>query len=178
MSILSDVQALYGSVHSTWAKSQAHVIAHFVLAGVVFGICGATIPDVAVAPIDPKQLSDNEWFKLAKDTGIVYVLFVAPIVLLAAYGAFLRAGGQMFVTIIMLMFPPSSHRNQYRLAIFPNRVMMSKTAPSSALPTLTSLHVTPSLVERLAGAWKGTLSARVIRSRVASRTFAVSGVRV
>lgn len=115
MSTLSDVQALYGTMQDTWAKSQAHVIAHFVLAGVVFGICGATVPEVAVAPIDPKQVSDNEWFKLAKDTGVVYVLFVVPIVLLAAYAALLRAGGQLFVTIMMLMFRPPLRRSQYRL---------------------------------------------------------------
>ena len=85
MSTLSDVQALYGTVQDTWAKSQAHVIAHVVLAVVVFGICGATIPDINLAPIDPKQISGNEWYKLAKDTGIVYVAFVLPLVILAAY---------------------------------------------------------------------------------------------
>jgi len=46
MSTLSDVQALYGNVRGTWAKSQADVIAHLVLAAVVFWICGATMSSV------------------------------------------------------------------------------------------------------------------------------------
>jgi hypothetical protein len=59
-------------------KEPSAVITHVVLALVVFGICGATIPDVNLAPIDPKPISENEWYKLAKDTGIVYVAFVLP----------------------------------------------------------------------------------------------------
>src|SRR5262245_45122490 len=115
MSTLSDVQALYGSVQDTWAKSQAHLIAHFMLIGVVFVVCGASIPEVTVAPIDPKQLSNNEWFKFAKDTGMVYALFIVPLVLLAAYAALLRAGGQLFVLVTMLVFPASPRRIQPRI---------------------------------------------------------------
>ena len=93
MSTLSDVQALYGSVQDTWTKSRAYVVAHVVFAGVVFVICGVTIPEVAVPPIDPKQVSANGWFTLANDTGIVYALLVVPLLLLAAYAALLRVGG-------------------------------------------------------------------------------------
>ena len=114
MSTLSDVQALYGTVQDTWAKSQAHVIAHVVLALTIFGICGATIPDLNLAPINPEQISKNEWYKLAKDTGIVYLAFVLPFVILAAYGALLRTAGQFLVSLSMLISPPASRENQYR----------------------------------------------------------------
>lgn len=114
-STLSDVQALYGTMQDTWAKSQAHVITHVVFLVVVFGICGATIPDVNLVPIDPNQISGNEWYKLAKDTGIVYVAFVLPLVILAAYSALLRIAGQLLVTFSMLISIPSSRANQYRL---------------------------------------------------------------
>lgn len=116
MSTLSDVQALYGTVQDTWSKSRAHVIAHVVLAVVVFGICGATVPDINLAPIDLKLLlSENEWYKLAKDTGIIYVALVLPLVILAAYGALLRTTGQFLVSLSILISPPSAHANQYRL---------------------------------------------------------------
>ena len=95
MSILSDVQALYSSVRGSWTKSQADIIAHVVLAIVVFWICGATIPKVSVAHLDPKQIADSDWFKLAKDTGILYVCFVIPVVLVTAYAALLRTGGKL-----------------------------------------------------------------------------------
>lgn len=115
MSTFSDVQALYGSVRDTWAKSQAHVVAHVVAAGVIFWMCGATMPAFPVPQLDPKQISDNEWFKLAKDTGIVYVSFVLPVVVVAAYVAVLRTAGQLLVAILMLISPAPSRRNRYRL---------------------------------------------------------------
>ena len=71
MSTLTDVQALYGSMQNARTKSQAHVISHFFLILVVFAIFGVTIPDVAIASINPKQISSSEWFKIAKDTGII-----------------------------------------------------------------------------------------------------------
>jgi len=131
MSTLSDVQALYGSVQDTWTKSRAHVIAHLVLAGVVFGICGATIPELAVPAIDPKQVSDNGWFKLAKDTGIVYVFFVVPLLLLAAYAALLRAGGQLFVFMTMVVLPPSPRENRHRLLTPPTLEPLALTFEKS-----------------------------------------------
>ena len=116
MSILSDVQVLYSSVRGIWTKSRVDIIAHAVLAVVVFGICGATIPRMAVWDIDPKQISNSEWFKLAKDTGIIYVAFVIPIVIVTVYAALLRTGGALLVFIVTLIVPPSQRsRSQYRL---------------------------------------------------------------
>ena len=114
MSTLSDVQALYGSVRDTWAKSQAHVVAHVVIV-VVFVICGVTLPEFPVPRLNPRQISESEWFKLAKDTGLIYVSFVIPVVIVAAYAAVLRTAGQMLVTVLMATFPPSSRGNKYRL---------------------------------------------------------------
>ena len=115
MSVLSDVQALHGSVRSTWAKSQAHVTAHLVLAAVVFGLCGATVPRVSVPQLDPQQISGSEWFKLAKETGTIYLFPIIPIVILGAYGALLRTGGQLLIAMTMLVFPPKARRNPDRL---------------------------------------------------------------
>jgi hypothetical protein len=115
MSTLSDVQALYGSVRDTWAKSYAHVVSHVVLAAVVFWIGRTTIPEVSVGPIDPKLLSESDWFKLAKDSGVIYASFVIPIVILVAYAALLRSVGRLLVFILMAIFNPSSRTNQYRL---------------------------------------------------------------
>ena len=116
MSTLSDVQTLYGSVQGTWAKSQADVIAHVVLAAVVFWIWDATMPEISVPTVDPKQIAGNEWFKLAKETGVIYVLFIIPFVLLAVYGALLRTGGHLFVAALMLVVASSTRqRNEQRL---------------------------------------------------------------
>jgi len=115
MSTLSDVQALYGSVQDTWTKSQAHVIAHVVLAGVVFGVCGATIPELRIEPDALKAVLNSEWYKLTKDTGVVYAFLVVPVVLLAAYAGLLRAGGQLVVAVVMVVFSPSRRANPYRL---------------------------------------------------------------
>lgn len=82
MSTLSDIQTLYASVKDTWTKNPAHLIAHGVLGGVVFGICRATIPNLNIALIDPIQVSNNEWFKIAKDTGLIYLLLLVPLALI------------------------------------------------------------------------------------------------
>ena len=106
MSTLSDVQTLYGSVRDIWTKSQAHIISHAVLALSIFIICGATVPEMSIPNLQAKQIADNEWFKLAKDTGLVYVTFAIPIVIVATYGAILNWIGQIIVTMVMTIFPP------------------------------------------------------------------------
>jgi hypothetical protein len=73
------------------------------------------MPAFPVPRLDPTKISDNEWFKLAKDTGIIYVSFVLPVVVVAAYGAVLRTAGQLLVAILMSISPTASRRNQYRL---------------------------------------------------------------
>lgn len=115
MSTISDVQAIYDSVRGSWAKSQAHVIAHVVLAGVIFWICEATIPGITVDLIVPRQLLDNDWYTLAKETGVIYFGLAIPVLVLAAYTLVLQWAGQMLVSILMLVLPPSSRANRYRI---------------------------------------------------------------
>ncbi|UCH38635.1 MAG: hypothetical protein JSU67_10700 [Gammaproteobacteria bacterium] len=114
MSIISDVRAVYDSVRGSWVKSQAHVVSHVVLAGVIFWIGGASIPEVSVKLIDPGQLLGNQWYKLAKETGVIYFCLAFPVLVLAAYAVILQSAGQMLVSILMLLLPPSSRANRYR----------------------------------------------------------------
>lgn len=115
MSILSDVQDLYGSAQSTWAKSQAHVFSHIVLVIVLFLVCGVTVPEIQVPKIGAAQIADNAWFKLAKDTGIIYVCLVIPIVLAAAYGGLLRIVGQWLTALLALLRPPNTRLIEPRI---------------------------------------------------------------
>jgi HAMP domain-containing protein len=115
MGTLSDVQVLYGSVRNTWAKSQAHIIAHVLLALVIFVLFRATLPGVVIPPLDANIIANNEWFKLAKETGFVYACFVFPIIAIAAYVAVLRFAGGMLVALSMLVFPPSPRRKPFHL---------------------------------------------------------------
>jgi hypothetical protein len=114
MSILSDVQALYGTVRNTWAKSQVHIISHIVLVVVVFVVCRASIPEMAMPKMDAGQVVENEWFKLGKDTGLIYATLLIPVIVIAMYAAVLRAAGHVLVAILMVLFPPSP-RGGYRL---------------------------------------------------------------
>ncbi len=115
MSIFSDVQHLYGGLHSVWQKSQAHVFSHLGLALVVFGICGATLPVPALPSVRADRIMEDKWFQLAKDVGVVYVAFLVPVILIVVYAAVLRILGQLLLTITMLVFPPRADRSRYRL---------------------------------------------------------------
>jgi hypothetical protein len=114
MSTLSDVQALYGNVRDMWARSQTHVFAHVVLACVIL-LCGASNPEIPIPQVDPKRVSEDEWFKLTKDIGIIYASFVIPIVIIAAYAAVLQAAGRFLVGMVMLTFPPLGPSDGHRL---------------------------------------------------------------
>jgi hypothetical protein len=113
MSTLADVQELYGSVRGVWTKSHAHIVAHLVLVLVLFLLFPVTIP-FSKPNVSAAQIADNEWFKLAKDTGVIYVSFVIPFVLIAFYGELLRTVGQWLIALVFL-FPPDLNRNRFRL---------------------------------------------------------------
>jgi hypothetical protein len=102
-------------VRGTWTKSRAHIISHVLLALVLFVICRATFPEVTIPSVDAKTLTENDWFKLAKDTGLIYAVLLVPIVAVAIYGACLRLVGRMLVAVAFLIFPPSSRRSPFRL---------------------------------------------------------------
>jgi hypothetical protein len=105
MSTLSDVQDLYGGVRGTWAKSQAHIIAHVVLVLLIFAICRATVPELTTARPNLQQITNNEWYKLAKETGLVYVSLAIPVIALAVYVALLWTLGQLLVAAVISDIP-------------------------------------------------------------------------
>jgi hypothetical protein len=113
MSTLSDVQDLYGSLRGVWAKSQAHVASHIMVLVVIFLICGVSIPWITIPEIDATQIIDNGWFKLAKDTGLIYVVLVVPFVAVAVYGVMFRMLGLLLVMTLMHLIPPTSRRNRF-----------------------------------------------------------------
>jgi HAMP domain-containing protein len=115
MSTLADVQSLYGSVRSSWTKSHAHVVSHLALALVLFMLFRVTFPQVPIPKLSATQIVDNEWFKLAKDTGVIYVSLVIPFVLAAVYVALLRTVGQLLIGVLVFVFPPDSNQNRMRL---------------------------------------------------------------
>jgi hypothetical protein len=104
MSIFSDVLSLYGGVEDIWGKSRAHILAHVALVVVVFVICGVTVPEVTIPTA--KQITENEWFKLAKDTGLIYASFVFPVIVIAAYAEALRIAGIVLVPIVFGLTSP------------------------------------------------------------------------
>src|SRR6266851_1621467 len=113
MSTIADVQELYGGVKETWAKSRPHVLTHVVFALVLLGICRVTLPAIPIPKVNPKQIMDNEWFKLAKETGLIYVSFVIPLVVIGFYAAVLRVLGRILVTTLFLLFP--TERRNFRM---------------------------------------------------------------
>src|SRR5262245_52803853 len=85
MSVISDVQNLYRTLHNTWDKVRVHVISHIVFFAVIFWIGGITITNFSLPHVGAKDITDNEWFKLAKETGLIYVVLVLPIIVISVY---------------------------------------------------------------------------------------------
>lgn len=135
MSTLKDVQDLYGSVQGIWTKSHAHIVAHLVLALVLFLLFPVTIP-FGKPNVTAAQIACNEWFKLAKDTGVIYVAFVIPFVLIAVYGGLLRTVGQWLIALVFL-FPHEFNRNRFRLlneqTLEPLALILKKRSLRSAI---------------------------------------------
>jgi hypothetical protein len=73
----------------------------------VFVVFGASLPHVAIPKLDAEQISENAWFKLAKDTGLIYGLLIFTVIAVAVYTAVLRTAGKILVAILMVVFPPS-----------------------------------------------------------------------
>jgi hypothetical protein len=113
MSVFSDVEALYGSLKGTWSKTRTHVISHAVLGLVLFGACGVGYPEVQLPQVSAQEIANDDWYKLAKDSGVIYVSFALPVVALALYGTILRSAGQLFAAAIMLVFPPKARGNLF-----------------------------------------------------------------
>jgi hypothetical protein len=82
---------------------------------VLFVICRVTLPQLIIPSLDAKTVTENDWFKLAKDTGLIYAALLLPIVAIAIYGAILRFGEGALVAKVLLIFPPSPRRKPFRL---------------------------------------------------------------
>jgi hypothetical protein len=115
MSTFADVQELYSNAKGLWAKSRTHLLAHAVLAIVIFGFGHAHLPQIPVPQIHPKELMENSWFKLAKETGVIYVCLALPFIALGLYGSMLRIFGR-FLTQTVFLLVPSKPRPYGRLA--------------------------------------------------------------
>jgi hypothetical protein len=109
MSAISDVQELYSGLQGTWGKSREHIFAHFVFIFIVFGLFGANIPRLSLPPLNPTDLTENGWFKIAKDTGLIYVTLLIPVGLVAGYASLIRSTGRLMVGIAMAVVPPMFH---------------------------------------------------------------------
>jgi hypothetical protein len=85
MSLVSDVEAAFTTAQSTWSTNRSHAIAHILLGFIIFFVYGATYPDISPPQIDPNYIMESDWYKLAKDTGAIYLAFIIPIICIAAY---------------------------------------------------------------------------------------------
>jgi len=106
MSTFSDLKELYGGLENTWSRSQAHVFAHVVAGFAIFVWFGVTLPTFPLPQIDPAEISKSPWYEIAKDTGLIYVVLVIPLVILTAYAAFLRISGRLFQLVFTLLSNP------------------------------------------------------------------------
>jgi hypothetical protein len=110
MSILGDAQELYQSVGSTWRRRRSHILAHIILASITFGLCGATIPRVTLPAIDAGQIMGDPWYKLAKDSGMIYLALFIPFLIFGAYVSIISTLGGFLAILLRKTFPvvPSS----------------------------------------------------------------------
>jgi hypothetical protein len=95
VSTLSDAKELYGTLETTWSRSRAHLVTHVAFFLIVFWLFGARIPHISLPEMSAKEVMDNDWFKLGKDTGLIYLVLIVPIALVAAYGVVLERLGQI-----------------------------------------------------------------------------------
>jgi hypothetical protein len=104
MSMISDVRELYGTLQTTWSKTRVHVITHAFFFALVFWIGGATLANSSLPHISAKDIADNDWFKLAKDTGLIYAILALPIVAVSVYLTIFDVLGQSFSTAFAVFF--------------------------------------------------------------------------
>jgi hypothetical protein len=104
MSVISDVRELYGTLQTTWSKTRIHVISHAVFFILVFWIGGVTLTAPLLPHISAKDIADNDWFKLAKETGLIYVVLALPVVAASVYLTVFDLLGQIFSTAFSLLF--------------------------------------------------------------------------
>src|SRR5262245_58154654 len=110
MADIRDVVALYETVESTWGKIRADVISHaFILTG-LFLVVGVTVPDLRLPQVDLAKVLESNYYRLAKDTGILLLTSVIVVVPLLVYIFLLRLFGRFFVTLWLLLFQSVNER--------------------------------------------------------------------
>lgn len=112
MSTISDVQDLYGTLHTTWSKLRVHAISHIVFVALVFWMGGITSAYFSLPDIKADEIIRNGWYRLAKDTGLVYVILALPVVVASVYlTVFTLLAQAISLTIATLCSPP--HGNPF-----------------------------------------------------------------
>jgi len=104
MSLISDFKDLYGGLESAWTKSQVHIVAHTIAGVSLLLLAGVTLPPLTLPRIDIEQVIHNPWFQFAKDTGLIYIVLIIPIVLVSVYAFFLERLGQFLAFVIITLF--------------------------------------------------------------------------
>lgn len=104
MSVISDVQELYGTLHTTWGRIRVHVISHVVFFTLVFSAGGIALTNSALPNISARDIAENDWFKLAKDTGLIYVVLLFPVIVASVYLAAFELLGKILSTTFTVLF--------------------------------------------------------------------------
>jgi hypothetical protein len=72
----------------------------------IFWLGGLTSAHFALPNISAKDITDNDWFKLAKDTGLVYLVILLPVVAVSIYLTVFELLGRLLSTIFTVLFSP------------------------------------------------------------------------
>ena len=107
MSVFSDVQELYNAGHSGWEKTRPHILAHALVGIATIGFLHVSLPEIGPVHIAASDITGNDWFKLAKDTGIIYVALLLPLVLFSAYVGIIELLGRLGITLMTALFGAS-----------------------------------------------------------------------
>jgi hypothetical protein len=122
MAVLPKMNGIYESVSYTWYNFRADIISHFFLFFIMFKFIDVSLPEIPIPQIDPNQIIDNGWFKLAKESGIliftpflVIGLVIVYTVLFRALGMFTGSLLRSYIPIFGMGFDPVSYVDFFAL---------------------------------------------------------------
>jgi hypothetical protein len=92
------------TLRTTWSKVRLHAISHIVLNW----MGGISLSGFSLPQSNAHEIMKNQWYILAKDTGLVYVIPMLPIVVVSFYLVVftLTAQGMSLIAITVLSAPP------------------------------------------------------------------------
>ena len=90
-----------------------HIVAHMIVGGVIFGLCDVSLPSIGLPNFDAKQIMESDWFKLGKETGLIYAIFVIPLVLMSIYSMLLQIFGRICGTMATWVFAAFLYTNPF-----------------------------------------------------------------